>query len=239
MTDSWHYGGVVFPLPASTANPLLQDADPALYYAIDFLSTMIATYAGARLIAESAAINYPVTAAVSIKVPYEPGAYLMQEGVKLPLLSLVRRSGINDQHSVARSHSTTTWALSYVLPPMSPSQAQKLQPILHAIELLIHNRLEHGHDPTYTPPGGTLDGKVWALAGVESIKTTTTTYAGYEGTGELYFPALVMTLEVRELNAPASGTPLQGMDAGIAVRAPDGTTTPPVADTNSNTYVLP
>lgn len=239
MTDSFKYGNVSFPLPAALTHPLLQDADPALYYALDFLSAMIATYAGARLIAEANAIGYPVTAAVSMKVPYEPGAYLMQEGVRLPLLSIARRSAVNDQHSVARSHASTTWALSYVLPPMSPSQAQKLQPILHAIELLIHNRLEHGHDPTYTPPGAAIDGKVWALAGVESVKSTTTTYAGYEGTGELYFPALVMMLEARELNAPASGSPLQGMDAGIAVLAPDGTTTPPVADTNSNTYVLP
>lgn len=243
MTDSWKVGGVQFPLPTSTANTLLHDADPALFYALDFCASMITTYAGARLLAEAAAAGGQLASAiaspVATRIHYDPVKYLTEAQYILPLLAIFRQSGVNRYYTVAKWQEDTTWTAVFSLPPLTAGQSQRMMPILHAIPLLLANRIENGFDPTYTPPGSTLGGKVWALAGVKSIKHTETSYGGFEGTGNLFFPAVSMTFHVEELNSPPSGTPLLGIDNYQGIRAPDGSTVASVSDSTTNKIVPP
>lgn len=237
------YGGISFPLTSSLAQPLLQDADPALFVLLDFAATMIRTYVGGRLVAEAAqaSCTAPVAAAVETTLPYEPGPFLMAEQIKLPALFIHRQRGTNDYHSITRSQETTTLECVYVLPALSPAQAERLLPIRWAVKAVLADRIERGQDDTYTPPvsGAVLGARVWPHAGIKEIKVTECSYGGMTGAGELYLPALTLTLVVKELHTPVSGTPIEGFDASIAIRAPDGTTTPDVATIDSNTNVPP
>ena len=87
---TFQYGGTAYPLTASTANSLLRDADPSLYYALDYFAAMITQHVGARLIAESAGFSSPITAAVVQVAPMDPAPYLLQQQFKFPLLSVSR-----------------------------------------------------------------------------------------------------------------------------------------------------
>lgn len=236
MADAWKYGGVAFPLPTSTANSLLQDADPALFLGLDYLSYVIKTYAGPRLLTQAAVCGAPIANAVELQLPYDPGPYLMLEGFKFPALFISRRNGINNYRTLTRSHETTQWALTYVLPALTPSQAQHMLPILHAIELLVAIRAEHGWDPAYTPPSGVLGGEVWKQAGLESISVDGCTYGGFEGMGNLWLPAITISLSVKERDNPLIATAMQGTDATVSLSSSDGTTLPVLTiDLNKNT----
>ena len=57
------------PLTSSTANTLLRDADPAVYYALEFFAQVIRTHIGTRLLAEATAAEGYIVAAVG----EEPG----------------------------------------------------------------------------------------------------------------------------------------------------------------------
>src|SRR5688500_18615638 len=93
MPDDFYYDGVTFPLPASIAESLLRDADPAVYYALEYFAQVIATHIGARLIAEATAAGATdITAAVRESMPIDPAQFLAEEHFKFPLLSLHRES---------------------------------------------------------------------------------------------------------------------------------------------------
>ena len=51
MLDQFGYGGAVYPLTSSTTNSLLRDADPALFYVLEFLSWGLGHYLDARITA--------------------------------------------------------------------------------------------------------------------------------------------------------------------------------------------
>lgn len=229
------YAGVSLPLPAATTSPLLADADPALYLALDFIAAMIRQYVGARLVAEAARSDCgaSITDAVMTALPYEPGPYLMAEQMPLPALFLFRRTSKSNYATLARSHATGVLECNYVLPALSPAQAERILPVRHAIELVLADRIENGQDDAYTPPGGTLGEPVWLRAGIEEIEFGTDIhYGGFEGVGSLYLPALTMTIAVKERHKGAPGIPLTGLRERVAIRDADGTTTDPIVDSN-------
>lgn len=228
------YGGLSLPLPASTAQPLLADADPALYLALDFIAAMIRQYVGARLVAEASASDCgaSITNAVMTSLPYEPGPYLMQEQLPLPALFLFRRTSKSDYATLSRSHSTGMLECNYVLPALSGAQAEHILPVRHAIELLLADRIENGQDDAYTPPGGTLGEPVWLRAGIEMVDITDASYGGFEGVGSLYLPALTMTIAIKERHKGAPGIVATGVHDKVALRDADGTTTNPIVDSD-------
>lgn len=238
MADSFTYGGVTFPLSGSTSRSLLQVADPILFAALDFMSAMITAYVGGRLLAEAADADCGanITKSVATALPYEPGPYLRQAQVKFPALFIYRRRATNDYRTTVHSHESSTIDCAYVLPSLSPAQAEHILPIRHAVKLLIADRLEHGWDSSYTPPfAGAVAGQpLWPLAGVEKITVNECTYGGFDGVGDLYLPAVIATITAQERHGKPSSVVLSGMDASIPILASDGTTTPVVADTNSN-----
>lgn len=231
------YAGVSLPLPAASppGSPgSLSDADPALYLALDFIAAMIRQYVGERLVAEAAASDCgaPITNAVMTTLPYEPGPYLMAEQFRLPALFLFRRTSKSDYATLSRSHSTGMLECNYVLPALSPAQAERILPVRHAIEIVLADRIENGQDDAYTPPGGTLGEPVWLRAGIERIDITDAAYGGFEGVGSLYLPALTMTLAIKERHKGAPGITLTGLREKVTLRDADGTTTDPIVDSN-------
>lgn len=239
----FQYGGLSFPLTADRTNSLFQDADPALYIIADYCRAMITAYAGERILAEANADDQksPITSAVASLLPYEPGPYLRAEQIAFPALFVHRTRGSNDYRTITRSHETTTVMCTYVLPALSPAQAERLIPIRFAIKAILADRIERGQDDDYTPPvaGAARGDTVWQYAGIERIDLTEATYGGFDGVGDLYLPAIVMTLIVKELHTPSHGTPLQGVTTSAAIRDADGTTTEPVVTDATNFEVPP
>lgn len=212
MTDfaSFKHGGVTYPLPAEdsgiggTGASLLRDCDPAIFYALEFYRSVLGTHIGTRLVAEALAAGHEkILSAVAETLPVNPEPYLTSEHIRFPLLSLYRKSS-TFRIIGQRKFSTHTMELAYVLPPMTAAEAEKLLPILHAVEVLLDNRTEQGFDPGYTPstPTGTAGEGPWgaARAGVSRVGITASTTGAYTPTADLFFPAVVISLEMEELS---------------------------------------
>lgn len=246
MPDNFYYGGVNFPLTSSTANSLLRDADPAVYYALEFFTQVIKTHIGPRLIAEATAAGATdITTAVAESMPIDPAQFLTEEHFKFPLLALHRESS-SFKYLTKRRQAIHKLKLSYVLPPFRAAQAEKLLPTLHAVGLLLDQKATEGSDASYTPtaPTGTADEFVWSgtRAAVARVEIKDSTTGAYQISNDLYFPAIVMSLEMWELadaDADASAYPAyQGADVDINTRQDtDGTILADVAD--HNTYQAP
>lgn len=220
-------GGLAqYPLPASTANSLLQDADPAVFFALDYFAWAINAYAGVRLNAEATAIGgLVIPNAAPTGFPYDPIPFLveLQQASKLPLLGIFRRAGELEARTVAVQHDVATLVATFVLPPLTASQAERLVPALKAIKDILHFRGEQGSDPAYTPPGGTPGGLVWKAAGIEYLRFLRYTYGRWEASQTTFFPAVTVEFQMAELLSQAFSTPLAAIDVEVDLEASDGT----------------
>lgn len=214
MTDyaSFKHGGVTYPLPASGSGiggagaSLLRDADPAIFYALQFFASVLDTHVGTRLVAAALAAGQErITSAVAETLPLNPEPFLTSEHIRFPLLALYRKSTAFRYIGTRKIH-TYQMELAYVLPPMLASEAEQLLPILHAVEVVLDQRCEQGFDPSYTPstPAGTAGETVWSAdrAGLVKVGITGSTTGAYTPTADLFFPAVVMTLEMEERSMP-------------------------------------
>ena len=235
--SSFGGGGAAYPLPASTANSLLKDADPAIYYALDFFANVIQIHSGARISAEASAAggglsipNLPPT-----QLPYDPFPYLkeLQTAAKLPLLAIFRKGGNLTARTVSLQHDEANVTMQYILPPLTAGQAERLIPALKAVKDILHNRGEQGWDPAYTPPGDVLGGKVWKLAGIEYWKAKPYTMGRWEASDSTFFSTISFDVEMGELASATFTTLLAGIDAAIDYQAPDGTKIVDLRDINA------
>lgn len=197
------YGGVSFPLTSSTANSLLRDADPVLYYALEFFGQMITTHLGDRLLAEATAAGATdITSAVAESMPIDPAQFLTEEHLRFPLLTLHRES-CAFKFLTKRRVAVHKLKLAYVLPPLKAAQAERLLPVLHAVGLLIDQKATQGRDPAYTPtaPAGTAGEFVWSRtrADVAKVEVKDSTIGAFQISNDLFFPAIVLSLEMWEL----------------------------------------
>jgi hypothetical protein len=225
-------GGVLYPLPSSSSNTLLQDADPTLYYATDFLKSMIVQHVGGRLLsAASAAGISQIAEAVAATYPWPINPEQLNTQFPFPLLAFYRTSSPQYRwRTVGYNDYRTEIALDYVLPPLTGGQVELIAPILHAIEAMLVNRTVQGWDPSYTPPGGVAGQQPWAtaFAYVEEIGFVRGSYGQLQGAGNLYFPTLHMEGFVVERDNDRtdvlSQTPFTGGDINVALTGTDGTT---------------
>lgn len=209
-------GGVAFPLTASTANSLLRDADPALFYALDYFAAMIRHHVGDRLMAAVALTDAPIASPVAMLSPIDPVPYLTEAQFKFPLLAVYRLETEFTMHTVTWRKDECRFGAAYILPPLTAGQAVILLPILNAIKAVIDDRTQMGHDPAYTPPGGNPDDVVWSapFAGVQAINIKKATFGAYAGIkGDNIFPALVFEGSFTEREGNATFVQLQGVDA--------------------------
>jgi len=216
MTDflALKHGAVVYPLPLAGAGlggqgaTLLRDADPALYYMLEFFASCIETHLGARVLQEVAlagmAPDQPgkdFEAAVSMALPINPQAFLNEEHMRFPLLAIWRERR-TFEYVGQRKVAVDQVNLAYILPPLDAFQAEKLMPTLHAVGAIIDNRSEQGFDPAYTPsaPTGTPGEPIWAAnrAGLKSIEVKSIEFGDYPSVTDLSFPGLSMKIEVKE-----------------------------------------
>ena len=223
--STFNYGGLAFPLTSSTSNSLLKDADPAIYYALDFLASMLTHHIGARLVIEAAACGASdITAAVASQVPFDAAQVMTTQQLKFPILSVFRISDRWSRKTAAWSHEEGRWGVQYVLPPLRNDQLERLVPILHAAAIVIHNRTEQGWDPSYQ--SGAL---VWRdLAKVERVGVTQGSFGAFEHTDNLVMPAWMGELTCTEREMPEGDfEALGGTTNAIDLAQPDGSTTVP------------
>lgn len=231
--EDFTLGAAYFPLTASTSSPLLQDADPATFYLLEFGAAVLATHLGPRLEAQAAVAGADqIGSAVAYTLPWNPETYLREQHVKFPLLAAHRKSSAYDERTTSFFRATSLFEVVYVLPPLRSAQAEQLLPALRAAEAILVQRFQQGFDPAYVPTGGNAGDKVWTtFANVERVRPLSASFGTYQATGnDLAFPCLVLEVEVRELfKQPA--TLLDDFDsAGTAIDVVDPSDDTTVSD---------
>jgi hypothetical protein len=201
MSDyaSFVQGGSTYPLTTSTTNSLLLDADPSLYYVLDYFQSVLNTYLAPRFAAELArapALTL-ITQLVQAVAPYDVSPYLTQMQQSFPLLSVYRNTSKFVWRAQSWMRDDSTWTVEYILPPLSPAQVERLRPILRSIEAVLLDRIENTFDPAYR--SGVSP---WALAGLEEIVLQEAQHGFYAGDGNLVFPSWKATLLVKERQMP-------------------------------------
>lgn len=237
---TFRIGGVDFPLQATQSGQTpLQQADPTLYFALDFLAQMIRTHVGVPMLVEAAAqgFNWLNSSGqpdvVRNQYPYDVGPDLVEMQASFPALAIWRTKTKYCWEEIGYFSDECDFTLAYVLPPMHPSQKERLLPFMRAIEMVIRQRTVQGSDPTYAPPGGSL-GQQWgvaSLANYEEFGFDNGLHGSMSGAGKLWFPTLVMKGQVIERDNPvpvsAGGfPPFAGGDLQVDGVAADGTTVP-------------
>jgi hypothetical protein len=234
--DAFQHGGVVYPLTASTTNTLLKDADPALHKALDYLAAMLHYHVGARLQAQAALEGLAITNAVRQQLHVEPAPFLYADQLTFPTLAIYRKSEEYEEKTISYEHDTSEWEFAYLLPPLTPLQITKLQPILRSAAQAIRHAVHQGWHPSYNSGE-----KVWSTAGIQTIRVTGVKYGGYEPLQEIptYYRAIVGTMSVIERTMPYE----QGFDvfngADVVVDAEDVDGTAVLAVVDDKTLPAP
>ena len=237
---SLQFGGLATPLTASTAHPLLQDADPALWTVLQFYQALIPIHLGARWDAEftMAGLTQFVGNASSgqhkstaLALPYDPVPFLQSTQLLPPLLAVFPVEETFSEHTRNWVQSAQQWKVLWVLPPLVVDQYYSLSPFLRAAAKVLAERTEGGHDP-----GWNSDANIVTLGTIAYIGVTRARYGNIPKlTSELLFPTLELELEVREQKSPTSQaagqTALAGDDATINVT--DSTGTEPLLQTST------
>jgi hypothetical protein len=239
MTDyaGFKYGVVQYPLPAAGSGlggagaSLLRDADPAIFYLLEFYKSILETHLGARFLAEVANCSASqIPAIVAETLPLDPTPYLTEEFIHFPLLAAYRK-GSRPEWIGRTKHSVDEIEVVYVLPPMQVGAAERLLPALKAVHSILDNRTEQGFDPAYTPtaPTGTLGEVWWQRAGVTSAGVIRASYGGFAGGEPEFFPAITLTIEIKERSdfALSEFEELGSVDVNIDVTDPGSQTTVP------------
>lgn len=215
--NRFQHGATVFPLPSATTNGLLKDADPALFYVLDFYTTILNAHLSTRLAAEATLIGYTgITAAVKTSLPYHPGPFLTESQTAFPVLAVYRKSETHTERTLSWRMTNAQWAVSYVLPPLNAMQAERLAPALNAAKVIIENRTEIGFDPNWTSGANVFRS---SYANLEGIDVTGSQFELWDLGQQLPFHALTISLSVRERQMPASGAfeSMAGIDTSFAL----------------------
>lgn len=245
--DQFQVASGLQPLPTSSANGSLQDADGSLFYALDFWAWVINTYPGPRLVQElsiggiTAAINQRIDKAVAESYPYEPVPEQLESQFRFPFLAAYRKETQTEHFTIGHETDSTSLEVLYVLPPLDAAGSERVLPLLNSVLHALRRKTTDGWDPGYAPPGGNPGDQPWsaAYANVEAIgfgedrdyaqgKLSRMATFGYLSSGSsLYFPCLRMQAYVRErdMYAPTQGGPSKFAGADIIgnVLATDGT----------------
>lgn len=233
---SFAHGAVVYPLTTSTGNSLLQDADPAIFHALDYLAWSLEYFMGTRITEVVASLTPapPFDSAVGSSIPYDPTDYLTTEQFTFPMLAVWRSEDkLKDQSEVWRTNACAV-GIAYVLPPLSAGQAEALLPTLHAAKSIIDHAVRQGWHPEYTPQGGAEGDRVWGSdhANLQTIDVTEAKYGHFpalDGSG-LKFPAVVIDAVIHERDEAVAGAFETMAGANLNVDLEDDATDTTIAD---------
>lgn len=250
MTDlaSFTNGGATYPLPTGGSGlgglgaTLLRDADPASFYLIEFFKSVLETHIAGRFMQEVASCGASdrIQTTVAETLPINPLPYLTQGLYGFPLLAAYRKHS-KYKFVGQRKLTQSEFEVVYILPPLQPGEAERLEPILQSVVAVIDNRTEQGMDPAYTPsaPTGTAGELIWDRAGIAKAGVTEASFGGYPASPEVYYPAITISLEVEEQSAALISEldVFDGADVEVDHEDPDTTTVTHVAD--FETHVAP
>lgn len=228
---TFQVGGTEEPLNPFSANTLLRDADPPLYFALDYWRWLINTYPGPRILSASSACmgQAAFKSAVAQAYPWPPDIEKLNVQLQFPLLACYRKDSKYTQKTAAWYHDRCEFDLLYILPPLTAAQTEVMTPAFHAVEVLLVEKTVYGFDPNYAPPGGTAGQQPWSLnfAGVEEVGFDRGHWGTWEGNGSLKFPYLHLEGYFLERDMPVPfNNVLAGVDTTIDLVAQDGTQIP-------------
>lgn len=218
--EFFSHGGVQYPLPASTANSLLQDADPSLFAMLAHVADALEYYVGPRLLAQAAleGINFP--SAVVQRLHVEPSPVLADQ-MKFPTLAMYRKRDVFTRKTVLNDTDASEWEVAFVLPPMSPRNRQQLEPVLRSVSVVIKHAVASKQ-----------------LAGIAKARFIDSRYGGYENIQQIpeYYRAVFGTIEVTEQTTPdtRNSEEFDGVDGTIDQTEIDGTTGANVVQVSTN-----
>lgn len=220
--NTFGWAAAVYPLPAPGSNGILQDADPALYFAIEFWRTVLQTYLGARWSAEATAAGRADIASTIVQavVPYDPGPYLTETQFSFPLLAVYRVRSVSADRTLVWEHAECTWQVDWILPPITAAQAERFIPFLESVHRVLVNRTSNQQDSSYAS-----NVMVWRdLAKIEKIGLGQADYGPYVGTDGLVFPSMHATCLVEEPQNPVPNAfgDITGLDVDIQEQPADG-----------------
>lgn len=215
---SFRLGGLTSPLELSGSNTLLRDADPALYWFTEWCRGVIQAHCGARWDTEvaEAGLSDLNGRIVRATIPYDPVPHFQLAQYQLPILAIYRTESDFNDATTTWIRRVGIWELDYILPPLGPSQLERLHPMLSVIEAVLYDRINQDFDPLVLSGQRLKD-----LMGTEYIKLlaarpsrdwlkTTSSQAG--GTNSVLFPLLHMRLEVAERKMPDTYPAWTGVD---------------------------
>lgn len=198
--DTLKHGGVSFPLVESLDNSFLRDADPTVYYALEFFECVLNKHLLPRLVMESRKSDGAViSTCVANKVWWDPEPTLDASQFKFPLLAVFRESDVIAEQTVKWEKSVDTINVVWVMPPLLGARMQQLYPALHAARDILTRTASRGFDPEFE--GGA---NVWALAGAQQAGFTSFRYGAFQKIANTaaVFPTLMATLVVHEREMP-------------------------------------
>lgn len=190
--------GAVYPLVSPGVNSILQDADPAIYYATLFFVQMLKTHLGARWSAECIAANRADLAPniVLSTSSYEPYSHLQELQLQLPMLAVYRMSAKSLEKSIQRTHIRSTWKVDWIMPPLTAAQMLRLSPFLKAVYEVMDIRASDQSDKSYASGASP-----WAQANVEEMGFEEYQLGNLKTASDITFPVMSSTftcLERRE-----------------------------------------
>lgn len=185
-------GGVVYPLVSPGTNSILQDADPAIYFATAFFQQMLTTHLADRWAVECTAAG-GAAAAVSTTIvkstsSFEPYSHMQELQALLPLLAVYRISAKSRDLSLQRVHREGVIKVDWIMPPLAAAQMLRLAPFLKAVFDVLDSRSGTQTDPSYSSGDSP-----WDQAGIEECGFTDYQLGNMKGAGDLVFPTMSAT----------------------------------------------
>jgi hypothetical protein len=235
-------GAVSFPLPlGSGGDTLLQDADPAIYFILDYFQFEVRNFIEDRLVQDAALAELGgmqgILHGVGETCSFDPEPFLSQDQFSFPLLGVWRKTTQWRQETASYEGSKTEISVLYAFQPMTAGQMERLAPTLHALAEMFSHQTTQGWDPLYTPPGGYEGEQPWALAlaGIEEIGLTGCTYGRMPVKGaDMVFPAVLIDGYIIERdNYVKTGGTYAGADITAGIVATDGTLVSPIAQVSN------
>lgn len=229
-SSTFKWGGTTYPLAtvaSGATGTLVQRVDPAVYYMADYLTTMLATYAGAAWAEQATAVGGQFTgkSIVAYTMTRDPAPDLTDEQIKFPLLAVYRVSAKDFDHTLTWERSDEVWRVDYVLPPMSAAERERILPFLDAAHDITTKKVTDLQDASYRSGARIGDTGVTGImeAGVIDAK-----FSAWDN-GKQLFPAVQMTLSVKQRRGIPSDAfdDMDGVDLAVDVDTP---TTAPLAD---------
>lgn len=202
-------GGVEFPLEET--NSILQDADPAIFFLLDYYAKCIKQHIGSRwnaVMTELGRVDLLNKSVIS-QFSYDPLPYLSEIQAQLPFIALFRTSEVYSETSIVHYIITSKVTLQYTMPPFTAAQMSKVSPFLSAISKVIVGKTDQSNDPNVNSGADPFQ-----LAGLQEVTVDNAKYGALAADSNQYMPTLLMELTVKERRNMHSSNvvPLTGVD---------------------------